>query len=52
MILVTGASGNVGSQVLQQVVKTGKPVKALYRSDKDAANLSRTAQVDRDTFGR
>jgi uncharacterized protein YbjT (DUF2867 family) len=38
MILVTGASGNVGSQVLDQVVKAGKPVKALYRSEKDAAN--------------
>jgi len=37
MILVTGASGNVGSQVLQEVIRTGQPVKALYRSDRDAA---------------
>jgi uncharacterized protein YbjT (DUF2867 family) len=39
MILVTGASGNVGSQVLQQVAKIGEPVKALYRSQKDAAGF-------------
>ena len=38
MILVTGASGNVGSQVLKQVVKAGKPVKALYRSEKDTVS--------------
>jgi uncharacterized protein YbjT (DUF2867 family) len=38
MILVTGASGNVGSQVLNQVVEAGKLVKALYRSEKDAAS--------------
>jgi len=37
MILVTGASGNVGSQVLNAVMKTGEPVKALYRSESDAA---------------
>lgn len=36
MILVTGASGTVGRPVLEEVVKTGKPVKALYRSAEDA----------------
>jgi uncharacterized protein YbjT (DUF2867 family) len=36
MILVTGASGQVGRNVLEEVLKTGKPVKAMYRSAKDA----------------
>jgi len=36
MILVTGASGQVGRQVLEEVLKTGKPVKAMYRSVEDA----------------
>jgi uncharacterized protein YbjT (DUF2867 family) len=36
MILVTGASGTVGRPVLGEVVKTGKPVKAMYRSAEDA----------------
>src|SRR5579863_8431555 len=38
MILVTGASGTVGRPVLEEVVKTGKPVKAMYRSAEDAQN--------------
>jgi uncharacterized protein YbjT (DUF2867 family) len=37
MILVTGASGTVGSAVLREVLKSGKPVKAMYRSRDDAA---------------
>ena len=44
MILVTGASGQVGSQVLNEIVKAGKPVKALYRSQKDAENRPRGVQ--------
>lgn len=36
MILVTGASGTVGREVLAEVRKTGKPVLAMYRSAKDA----------------
>src|SRR5229473_5259033 len=36
MILVTGASGTVGRPVLEEVVNTGKPVKAMYRSAEDA----------------
>ncbi|MDP3394684.1 NAD-dependent epimerase/dehydratase family protein [Sediminibacterium sp.] len=32
MILVTGASGLVGSHLLQQLVQTGQSVKALYRN--------------------
>ena len=31
MILVTGASGLVGSHLVTQLVKAGKQVKALYR---------------------
>ena len=38
MILVTGASGTVGHPVLEEVAKTGKPVKAMYRSAEDARN--------------
>jgi uncharacterized protein YbjT (DUF2867 family) len=37
MILVSGASGTVGSAVLQEVLKTHMPVKAMYRSRDDAA---------------
>jgi len=44
MILVTGASGTVGGQVLTEVVKSGKPVKALFRSEKDSKNLPPGAQ--------
>lgn len=36
MILVTGASGQLGRQVLEEVVKAGKPVKAMYRGAGDA----------------
>lgn len=39
MILVTGASGTVGSVVLKEVLKTGKSVKAMYRSRDDAARV-------------
>ncbi|HXZ79703.1 MAG TPA: NAD(P)H-binding protein [Terriglobales bacterium] len=37
MILVTGASGNVGGAVLKQLIADKQPVKALYRSKSDAA---------------
>ena len=36
MILVTGASGTVGRKVLEEVLKTGEPVKAMYRNAEDA----------------
>ena len=46
MILVTGASGSVGRQVLLAVMGTGKPVKAMYRSAEDVRNASpEAAQV-------
>jgi len=46
MILVTGASGTVGRPVLEEVVKTGRPVKAMYRSAEDARSApARVATV-------
>ena len=39
MILVTGASGNAGGAVLKEVLKTNRPVKAMYRSSEDAAKV-------------
>jgi uncharacterized protein YbjT (DUF2867 family) len=37
MILITGASGNVGSEVLTQAVAAGLPIRAAYQS-RDKAN--------------
>jgi uncharacterized protein YbjT (DUF2867 family) len=37
MILVTGASGTVGKEVLKQVAKSGAKHRAMYRSDSEAA---------------
>ncbi len=45
MILVTGASGQVGSQVLNEVLKAGMPAKAIYRSEDDAAKRPAGAQT-------
>jgi len=39
MILITGASGIVGGKVLQEVAKSGNPVRAMYRSKEDAAKV-------------
>ena len=36
MILITGASGAVGSAVLQEVSKGGRPFRAMYRSQSEA----------------
>jgi uncharacterized protein YbjT (DUF2867 family) len=38
MILVTGASGSVGSEVLRVVMKTGQPAKAMVRAVEEARN--------------
>ncbi|WP_449064611.1 SDR family oxidoreductase [Planomonospora algeriensis] len=32
MILVTGATGNVGGEVVQAIVRAGEPVRALVRA--------------------
>ena len=37
MILVTGASGNAGRAVVDELRKTGAPFRAMYRSQEDAA---------------
>jgi uncharacterized protein YbjT (DUF2867 family) len=37
MILVTGASGNVGGEVLRQLIAAKQPVRAMYRSQTEAA---------------
>jgi uncharacterized protein YbjT (DUF2867 family) len=37
MILITGASGNVGQEVLGQIAKTGHPVRAAFQSAAKAA---------------
>jgi len=39
MILATGASGNLGGCVLQSLLRHKQPVRALYRTEKDAANV-------------
>ena len=39
MILVTGASGNAGKEVLKSIVASGQPAKALFRSTQDAGNV-------------
>jgi uncharacterized protein YbjT (DUF2867 family) len=36
MILITGASGTVGRAVVDEMRKTGKPFKAMYRSEEEA----------------
>lgn len=36
-ILVTGASGNLGSLVLQELLRAGAPVRSMYRSQEEAA---------------
>ena len=37
MILITGASGTVGREVLNEIRRTGQPHRAMYRSKEDAA---------------
>jgi uncharacterized protein YbjT (DUF2867 family) len=40
MILITGASGLVGGRVLREVVRSGNPVRAMYRSQDHASKAS------------
>jgi uncharacterized protein YbjT (DUF2867 family) len=51
MILVTGASGNVGGAVMQAVIAGNHPVRAMYRSEADAENIPRGASVVVADFG-
>jgi nucleoside-diphosphate-sugar epimerase len=41
LILVTGATGNTGSALLQQLEACGTRVRAMVRSHKDDARMSR-----------
>jgi uncharacterized protein YbjT (DUF2867 family) len=43
LILVTGATGNTGSALLQQLAARGTRVRAMVRSHKDEARLAGTA---------
>ncbi|WP_294538665.1 NAD(P)H-binding protein [uncultured Rhodoblastus sp.] len=36
MLLITGASGNAGGAVLDAALRNGSPVRAMYRSERDA----------------
>jgi uncharacterized protein YbjT (DUF2867 family) len=51
MILVTGATGNVGRQVVRQLVEAGQPVRALTR-DPDGADLPAGVEVVRGDLTR
>src|SRR5262249_18810606 len=37
MILITGASGSVGREVVREMLKTGKEFRAMFRSKEEAA---------------
>ena len=45
MILVTGASGNVGKAVLNEVARTSTKHKAMYRSANEAAKAPAGTQT-------
>src|SRR5438105_9776640 len=45
MILATGASGNVGGEVLRQLVAARQPVRAMYRSQSEAAKAPKGAEA-------
>lgn len=45
MILVTGASGNVGGCVLNELLRMEAPVRAMYRSEQDVAKAPRGARA-------
>lgn len=46
MIVVTGASGYVGSHIVRRLVELGQPVRALVRSRERAAREGRLAGLD------
>src|SRR5262245_27393313 len=45
MILITGASGNVGSEVLKQAAAAGLPIRAAYQSRDKAKNAPAGADI-------
>ena len=58
MILVTGANGNVGGEIVSQLVAAGHAVRVLLRSQAKAAAISTTVEIvigdfaDRDSLVR
>ena len=45
MILITGASGNVGREVLRQIAQTGSKVRATFQSASSAANAPSGVEI-------
>src|SRR5258708_35827404 len=45
LILVTGATGTVGSEVVKQLAATGQRVRALVRDPKKAAKFPKAVEV-------
>ena len=45
MILITGASGNVGKEVLNQIVRRGAPVRAAFQSASKAATAPSGVEI-------
>jgi uncharacterized protein YbjT (DUF2867 family) len=45
MILITGASGNAGGAVLNEVLKSGSGVRAMYRSKEESAKVPQGAHA-------
>lgn len=45
MILITGASGNVGKEVLKQIAQTGVPVRAAFQSAGKAAAAPSAVEI-------
>jgi len=45
MILITGASGNVGSEVLKQAAVAGLPLRAAYQSREKAQSAPRGVEI-------
>ncbi len=45
MILITGASGNVGQEVLKQIAQIGRPVRAAYQSSSKAATAPAGVEI-------
>ena len=45
MILITGASGTVGQEVLNQIVKTGQPIRAAFQSATKASTAPASVEA-------
>ena len=52
MILITGASGNVGKEVLLQIVQTGARVRAAFQSASKAVGVPSDAEIVTVDFNR